>query len=55
MDTRSRKLKMPVFEGEDAQGWVYRVERYFSINGLTEGGKLMAAGLCLEGKALAWF
>ncbi|PKU74218.1 hypothetical protein MA16_Dca021622 [Dendrobium catenatum] len=55
MDARERKLKMPVFEGEDAQHWVYRVERYFSINGFTEGEKLMATGLCLEGKALAWF
>ncbi|PKU76102.1 hypothetical protein MA16_Dca011470 [Dendrobium catenatum] len=37
MDAREKKLKMPVFEGEDAQHWVYRVERYVSINGFTEG------------------
>nr|GFB95185.1 ankyrin repeat-containing protein [Tanacetum cinerariifolium] len=28
---RMRKLKMPVFEGEDAYGWIYRVEWYFEI------------------------
>lgn len=54
-DPKIRKLKMPVFEGEDAHGWIYRVERYFLVNGLTEGERLMAAALCLEGKALAWY
>ncbi|KAH9751882.1 phosphatidylinositol N-acetylglucosaminyltransferase subunit A [Citrus sinensis] len=49
-DSRVRKLKMPIFEGEDAYGWVYRVECYFTINGLSEREKLMAAALCLEGK-----
>ncbi|KAI0501936.1 hypothetical protein KFK09_016881 [Dendrobium nobile] len=54
-DTRMRKLKVPVFEGEDAYGWVYRVERYFAVNGVTEEEKLMAVPICLEGKSLAWF
>ena len=54
-DSRIRKLKMPVFKGEDAHGWMYRVERYFAVNGLTEDEKLAAAALCLEGKALAWY
>ena len=51
-DPRVRKLKMPIFKGEDAYGWVYRVERYFTINGPSEREKLMAAALCLEGKTL---
>ncbi|KAI0493308.1 hypothetical protein KFK09_027585 [Dendrobium nobile] len=38
-----RKLNMPIFEGEDAYGWVYKVERYFAANGLTEEEKLSAA------------
>lgn len=24
-----RKLKMPIFDGEDAYGWMYKVERHF--------------------------
>ncbi|PKU59102.1 hypothetical protein MA16_Dca014844 [Dendrobium catenatum] len=44
---------MPIFEGEDAYGWIYKVERYFAVNGLMEEEKLTAAGLCLEGKALS--
>ncbi|KAI0523140.1 hypothetical protein KFK09_005530 [Dendrobium nobile] len=54
-DPKVRKLKMPIFEGEDGHGWIYKVERYFAVNGLTDDEKLTAAGLCLEGKALAWY
>ncbi|PKU73032.1 1-phosphatidylinositol-3-phosphate 5-kinase [Dendrobium catenatum] len=54
-DPRVRKLKMPVFEGEDGHGWIYKVERYFAVNGLIEEEKLTAVGMCLEGKALAWY
>ncbi|GJT15974.1 hypothetical protein Tco_0874680 [Tanacetum coccineum] len=52
---RMRKLKMPVFEGEDAYGWIYRVERYFEIQGLPQLEQLRAATLCMEGEALSWY
>ncbi|GJT11038.1 ankyrin repeat-containing protein [Tanacetum coccineum] len=52
---RMRKLKMPVFEGEDAYGWIYRVERYFEIQGLPQQEQLRAAALCMEGEALSWY
>ncbi|GJS71806.1 hypothetical protein Tco_0704647 [Tanacetum coccineum] len=52
---RVRKLKMPVFEGEDAYGWIYRVERYFEIQGLSQQEQLRATALCMEGEALSWY
>ncbi|GKC14454.1 ankyrin repeat-containing protein [Tanacetum coccineum] len=52
---RMRKLKMPVFEGEYAYGWIYRVERYFEIQGLPQHEQLRAAALCMEGEALSWY
>lgn len=55
VDARIKKLKMPIFEGEDAYGWIYHVERYFMVNGLSEGEKLMAAALFLEAKAVVWY
>ncbi|KAI3522148.1 hypothetical protein L1887_11628 [Cichorium endivia] len=56
MDYRLRKLKMPLFEGEDVYGWVYKAERFFDIQGLaTSGERLRAAVLCLEGSVLAWY
>ncbi|GKA46562.1 hypothetical protein Tco_0739445 [Tanacetum coccineum] len=50
-----RKLKMPVFEGEDAYEWIYRVERYFEIQGLLQHEKLRETALCMEGEALSWY
>lgn len=54
-DKHPRKLKMRIFEGEDAYRWIYRVERYFAVNGLTERESLTTTTICLEGKVLAWY
>ncbi|GJV25439.1 hypothetical protein Tco_1378134 [Tanacetum coccineum] len=49
-DYRLRKLKMPLFNGDDVYGWVYLAERFFDIQGLaTSGERLNAAMMCLEG------
>ncbi|GJW37922.1 hypothetical protein Tco_0060842 [Tanacetum coccineum] len=52
---RMRKLKIPVFEGKDAYGGIYRVEWYFEIQGLPQQEQLRAAALCMEGEALSWY
>ncbi|EXB74477.1 hypothetical protein L484_026170 [Morus notabilis] len=46
---------MPTFDGENPDGWVFRVERYFTMNGLSENEKLEVAIVSLDGEALAWF
>lgn len=46
---------MPIFKGEDGEnpnGWIHRVERYFVVNRLSEKDKLDIAVLWLEGEAL---
>lgn len=48
-------MKMPVLESDDTNDWIYRVERFFAVNGLTEEERLIAAGLCLEGRAPSWY
>ncbi|KAL6570257.1 hypothetical protein OROMI_014771 [Orobanche minor] len=51
-----RKIKMPIFEGDDAYGWVYRIERYFEVQGIEGKAQLRAdAVLCMDGPALAWY
>lgn len=50
-----RKLELPLFDGEDPLGWILKVERYFSVNGVAEEDKVDAAIVSLEGKALTWF
>lgn len=54
-DRRDRRLEMSVFEGDDPDGWVFWVERYFCMNQLLDAEKLDSAALCFEGAALAWF
>lgn len=39
-EERWRKLEIPVFEGEDAYGWINRVERYFDLKGMEDAEKL---------------
>ncbi|GJY60988.1 hypothetical protein Tco_0461645 [Tanacetum coccineum] len=46
IDYRLRKLKMPLFNGDDVYGWVYLAERFFDIQGLgtiPELGRFKAA------------
>lgn len=50
-----RKLELPLFSGEDPLGWIFRIERYFTANALSEPEKLDAGVVSLEGKALTWF
>ncbi|XP_024017591.1 uncharacterized protein LOC112090471 [Morus notabilis] len=52
---RTRRVEMPVFDGENPDGWIFRAERYFSLNRLTDREKLDVAVVSLEGEALAWF
>ncbi|GJZ35092.1 putative mitochondrial protein, partial [Tanacetum coccineum] len=54
-DFRLRKLKMPIFEREDAYGWIYRMERYFDIQGIEDIDQLKVTVLCMEGDALSWY
>lgn len=52
---RYRKLDMPLFDGDNPDGWILRSERYFNFYKLSEGDKLEAAIVALEGDALLWF
>lgn len=52
---RFRKLEIPLFTCENPIGWLFKLERYFSINAIEEPDKLEVAVVCLEDKALNWF
>ena len=54
-EARVRRLELPVFEGVNPEGWIFRAERYFTVCRLTETEKLEAAVISLDGEALAWF
>ncbi|KAF8088409.1 hypothetical protein N665_0543s0019 [Sinapis alba] len=51
----SRRLEIPLFDGDEAESWVLRVEQYFEIGDFTEEEKLRAVRLCFIGDALPWY
>lgn len=52
---RYGKLIFLFFFGDDPDGWVNKVERYFEVYELSESEKMGAVNLGLEGDALHWF
>lgn len=53
--SRFTKMEFPKFYGEDLEGWVYKSEKFFEINGIEESQKIKLASIHLEEKALHWF
>ncbi|XP_057450492.1 protein disulfide-isomerase 5-3-like isoform X1 [Lotus japonicus] len=53
--SRWRKLEILIFGGEDAYGWILKLERYFELRGVADDERMQATLLALEGKALSWF
>lgn len=49
-----RKLEMPIFSGENPDGWLFQGKRYFEVNGLSEKEKLGIVGVSLDGETLSW-
>ncbi|XP_010497072.1 PREDICTED: uncharacterized protein K02A2.6-like [Camelina sativa] len=51
----NRNIELPLFDGEDAKGWVGRVEQYFELKEYTEEEKLCAVRVCFSSDALTWY
>lgn len=49
------RLELPVFEGENPDGWVFRAERYFLMNAMFKMEKVEATAICFDSDALAWY
>ncbi|TYK01506.1 gypsy/ty3 element polyprotein [Cucumis melo var. makuwa] len=49
-----KKLEIPIFNGEDPDGWFHRAEHYFQMHILNELEKLKIAVVSLEGKGQSW-
>lgn len=52
---KGRKLEIPVFDGQDPDGWIMRAERYFKLNPLSDEEQIEVAIIAFEGDALRWF
>ncbi|CAA7053502.1 unnamed protein product [Microthlaspi erraticum] len=51
----TRKIEIPVFDGENAESWVLRVEQYFEMGDFSEEEKLRAVRMCFDEDALLWY
>ncbi|KAF7844308.1 Retrotransposable element Tf2 [Senna tora] len=47
-------MELPIFDGDEAISWLFRAERYFSLNRMKETEKLEVVAVCMEGRALNW-
>ena len=52
--SRLSRVDFPKFDGSDVQGWVYKCESFFGIDGTPDHAKVRVASIHLEGKALLW-
>lgn len=51
----TRRLKLPLFDGDQADSWVLRADQYFEISEFTEEQKLKAVRMCFVEDALLWY
>ena len=51
----TRRLKLPLFDGEQADSWVLKVEQFFELADYTEEEKLRTVRTCFDGEALLWY
>jgi len=52
--SRLFKVDFPRFDGEDVQGWVYRCQQFFEVEGTLGNLKVRLASMQLTSKALTW-
>ena len=48
-------MELPLFDGEDALGWLVKIERYFVINNIAGEERMELVLIALEGRALNWY
>lgn len=50
-----KKVKLPVFEGEDPVAWITRAEIYFDVQNTPEDFRVKLTRLSMEGPTIHWF
>ncbi|XP_057428622.1 uncharacterized protein LOC130722049 isoform X1 [Lotus japonicus] len=50
-----KKVKLPVFEGDDPVAWITRAEIYFDVQGTPDELRVKLARLSMEGSTIHWF
>lgn len=50
-----KKVKLPVFEGEDPVAWITRAEIYFDVQNTPDEMRVKLSRLSMEGSTIHWF
>lgn len=50
-----KKVKLPLFEGEDPVAWITRAEIYFDVQNTPEEMRVKLSRLSMEGSTIHWF
>lgn len=50
-----KKVKLPLFEGEDPVAWITRAEIYFDVQNTSEDMRVKLSRLSMEGATIHWF
>lgn len=50
-----KRVELPIFDGDDAYGWIALAERFFRIGGYDETAKIELGLISLSGDVLSWF
>ena len=54
-NSRLHRIEMSVFDGENPDDWILKVERYFQLYHISNEDKLEAAIISFKGEALLWY
>jgi hypothetical protein len=49
------KLEVPKFDGQDAMGWIFKINQFFEYQGTTEADRIKVASFYMEGPTLSWY
>lgn len=55
LETRLRRLELPLFDGTNPDGWVCQAERYFMMHQMSDQERLAASIINLDSDSLSWF
>jgi hypothetical protein len=49
------KLDVPRFDGQNAQGWIFKISQFFTYHNTPDEERITVASFYLDGPALAWY
>lgn len=54
LDSPGRRVDLPIYDGQNPDDWVFRVEKCFVVNQTPEEEKMELALACMKGCAVTW-